>query len=101
MQADAIAGQQRDVVAQSLDAEKTYVLKTGSYTVAGPLRMGAILAGGSPRLISGLERFALPAGVAFQIRDDLLSAFGDETETGKPFANDVKSGKRTLLIEQG
>jgi geranylgeranyl diphosphate synthase type I len=100
MQADAVAGQQLDVVARSSDAEKTYTLKTGSYTVAGPLRIGAILAGGSPKLIAGLERFALPAGVAFQIRDDLLSAFGDPAETGKPFANDVKNGKRTLLVEQ-
>jgi geranylgeranyl diphosphate synthase type I len=100
MQADAVAGQQLDVVARSADAEKTYTLKTGSYTVAGPLRMGAILAGGSPKLISGLERFALPAGVAFQIRDDLLSAFGDPAETGKPFANDIRTGKRTLLVER-
>jgi geranylgeranyl diphosphate synthase type I len=100
MQADAVAGQQLDIVARSADAEKTYTLKTGSYTVAGPLRMGAILAGGSPKLISGLERFALPAGVAFQIRDDLLSAFGDPAETGKPFANDIRTGKRTLLVER-
>jgi geranylgeranyl diphosphate synthase type I len=100
MQADAVAGQQLDVVARSADAEKTYTLKTGGYTVAGPLRMGAILAGGSPKLIAGLERFALPAGVAFQIRDDLLSAFGDPAETGKPFANDLRTGKRTLLVER-
>lgn len=101
MQADAVAGQQLDVVGRSADAEKTYTLKTGSYTVAGPLRMGAILAGGSPKLIAGLERFALPAGVAFQIRDDLLSAFGDPAETGKPFANDIRTGKKTLLVERG
>jgi geranylgeranyl diphosphate synthase type I len=100
MQIDAVAGQQLDILARSPDAEKMYELKTGSYTVAGPLRMGAILAGGSPELIRGLERFALPAGVAFQMRDDLLSAFGDPSLTGKPFANDIKSGKRTLLVEQ-
>lgn len=98
MQADAVAGQQIDVIARGEDAEKTYTLKTGSYTVAGPLRMGALLAGGSPELISALERFALPTGVAFQLRDDLLSAFGDPSETGKPFANDIRSGKRTALI---
>jgi geranylgeranyl diphosphate synthase type I len=99
MQVDAIAGQQLDVTGRGDDVEKTYVLKTGSYTVAGPLRMGAVLAGGSSELISTLERFALPAGVAFQIRDDLLSAFGDPSETGKPFANDLRSGKRTLLAQ--
>src|SRR5215471_1385186 len=100
MQADAVAGQQIDVIARGEDAEKTYMLKTGSYTVAGPLRMGALLAGGSPELISSLERFALPAGVAFQLRDDLLSAFGNPQETGKPFANDIRSGKRTALIQR-
>lgn len=100
MQADAVAGQQIDIIARGEDAEKTYTLKTGSYTVAGPLRMGALLAGGSPELISSLERFALPAGVAFQLRDDLLSAFGDPSETGKPFANDIRSGKRTALVQR-
>jgi geranylgeranyl diphosphate synthase type I len=98
MQSDAIAGQQLDVLGGA-DIEKTYELKTGSYTVAGPLRMGALLAGGSEHLIAGLERIALPAGVAFQLRDDLLSAFGTQEETGKPFANDIRSGKRTLLVE--
>jgi geranylgeranyl diphosphate synthase type I len=100
MQADAVAGQQLDIIGRAEDVEKTYVLKTGSYTVAGPLRLGALLAGGSPRLISSLERFALPAGVAFQIRDDLLSAFGDPAETGKPFGNDIRAGKRTVLVQR-
>jgi geranylgeranyl diphosphate synthase type I len=100
MQTDAIAGQQLDITGRGGDVEKTYVLKTGSYTVAGPLRVGALLAGGSDELILGLERFALPAGVAFQLRDDLLSVFGDPKETGKPFANDIRSGKRTVLVEE-
>lgn len=99
MQADAIAGQQLDVIAKKADIEKTYSLKTGSYTVAGPLRMGAVLAGAPDDFVSGLERFALPAGIAFQLRDDLLSAFGDPDTTGKPFANDIRSGKRTLLVQ--
>jgi geranylgeranyl diphosphate synthase type I len=61
--------------------------------------MGALLAGGDMPLVADLERFALPAGIAFQLRDDLLSAFGDPDATGKPFANDIRSGKRTLLVE--
>jgi len=99
MQSDAIAGQQLDVIGRGENVEKTYELKTGSYTVAGPLRLGALIAGGSPDLIADLERFALPTGIAFQIRDDLLSVFGDPAETGKPFANDIRSGKRTVLME--
>lgn len=100
MQIDAVAGQQLDILSGAADVEKTYVLKTVSYTVAGPLRLGALLAGGSAELIGDLERFAHPAGVAFQLRDDLLSVFGDPRETGKPFANDIRNGKRTLLIER-
>jgi geranylgeranyl diphosphate synthase type I len=99
MQSDAVAGQQLDVVARKADIEKTYALKTSSYTVAGPLRMGALLAGSDTEFIGELERFALPGGIAFQLRDDLLSAFGDPTATGKPFANDIRSGKRTLLMQ--
>lgn len=100
MQMDAVTGQQLDVIGRGSNIEKTYVLKTGSYTVAGPLRLGALLAGGRPDLVASLERFALPAGVAFQLRDDLLSAFGDPKETGKPFANDIRNGKHTVLVER-
>jgi geranylgeranyl diphosphate synthase type I len=98
MQLDAVTGQQLDLVGRSRDVEKTYRLKTGSYTVQGPLRIGALLAGGSPRTLTVLDRFAVPIGVAFQLRDDLLSAFGDPEETGKPYGNDLVSGKRTLLV---
>jgi geranylgeranyl diphosphate synthase type I len=98
MQMDAVAGQQIDLVARARDVEAAYALKTGSYTVKGPLRLGALLAGGSPRLLSALDRFALPAGIAFQLRDDLLSAFGDPRDTGKPFGNDLKTAKRTVLL---
>jgi geranylgeranyl diphosphate synthase type I len=97
MQVDAIAGQQLDLLATE-DVEKTYTLKTGSYTVRGPLLLGAILGGGSARACAALERFALPTGVAFQLRDDVLSAFGDPTSTGKPRGTDIRSGKRTLLV---
>jgi geranylgeranyl diphosphate synthase type I len=98
MQIDAVIGQELDLVGRARDVEMTYRLKTGSYTVQGPLRIGALLAGGSPRTLTALDRFALPMGVAFQLRDDLLSAFGDPAQTGKPFGNDLKSGKRTFLI---
>ncbi|MGC4092334.1 MAG: polyprenyl synthetase family protein [Polyangiaceae bacterium] len=94
MQLSAVAGQQIDLVGKARDIEAAYVLKTGSYTVYGPLRLGAILAGGSARLQARLERLARPLGVGFQLRDDLLSAFGDPKRTGKPLGNDLKAGKR-------
>lgn len=101
MQADAVAGQQLDLLGSIDDVERTYELKTGSYTVRGPLLLGALLAGGSSATLSTLERFAVPCGVAFQLRDDLLSVFGDPSSTGKPFGSDVRSGKRTLLMSLG
>lgn len=98
MQLAAVAGQQLDLTGGDGDVELTYALKTGSYTVAGPLRLGALLAGGRRRTLEALSAYARPLGVAFQLRDDLLSAFGDPAQTGKPLGNDLKSGKRTALI---
>ncbi|HWA76160.1 MAG TPA: polyprenyl synthetase family protein [Polyangiaceae bacterium] len=98
MQLAAVAGQQIDLVARATDVEAGYALKTGSYTVRGPLKLGAILAGGSARTLKTLEKVATPLGIGFQLRDDLLSAFGDPARTGKPLGNDLRAGKRTLLL---
>ena len=98
MQADAVLGQQLDVIASDIDPETKYRLKTASYTVQGPLRLGALIAGASPAQLNALDRFAEPAGVAFQLRDDLLNAFGDPKLTGKPVGSDLREGKQTLLV---
>lgn len=98
MQLGAVAGQQLDMVGQGRDVELGYALKTGSYTVEGPLKLGALLGGAKPALLDALARYARPAGVAFQLRDDLLSLFGEPAQTGKPLASDLMSGKRTLLL---
>jgi geranylgeranyl diphosphate synthase type I len=101
MQLDAIAGQQLDLIGGKYDVELAYQLKTGSYTVRGPLRLGAILASAGSRTLGALDRFALPVGVAFQLRDDLLNAFGDPGRTGKPLGSDLRAGKRTALLAAG
>lgn len=98
MQLSAVAGQQLDMVGKGRDVELGYALKTGSYTVEGPLRVGALLAGARPKLLEVLSRYARPAGIAFQLRDDLLSLFGEPNQTGKPLASDLTSGKRTLVL---
>jgi len=98
MQLGAVAGQQLDMVGEGRDVELGYALKTGSYTVEGPLKLGALLAGAKPATLDALSRYSRPAGVAFQLRDDLLSLFGDPAQTGKPLASDLTSGKRTLLL---
>jgi geranylgeranyl diphosphate synthase type I len=98
LQADAIRGQQLDVVGRAETVDTVYRLKTSSYTVRGPLQLGAILGGASPALLKALNRFAEPVGIAFQLNDDLLSVFGDPQKTGKPFASDIREGKRTELV---
>ncbi len=95
---DVVIGQQLDILADAKDAEVTHDLKTGSYTIRGPLILGAVMAKGSSELKNMLTQFAQPLGVAFQLRDDLLGTFGDPAETGKPVGNDILVGKRTALI---
>lgn len=99
MQLAAVLGQQLDSSGTEPEAEKVYELKTASYTVFGPLHLGALLGGASPRALRGLERFSKPLGVAFQLRDDLLSLFASPKQTGKPFANDLREGKQTWIVQ--
>jgi geranylgeranyl diphosphate synthase type I len=78
------------------DVMMIHRLKTAAYTVSGPLRIGALLGGGSARLLEELEAIGTDLGVAFQMRDDVLgTGFGSE-QSGKS-ANDLIEGKRTLL----
>jgi geranylgeranyl diphosphate synthase type I len=100
IQQDAIRGQQIDLVGRPQNIEVMHDLKTGSYTVRGPMLLGAILAGAEPETLEHLTRFAHPLGVAFQLRDDLLGAFGHPKETGKPFGSDIRSGKKTALADE-
>ncbi len=74
--------------------------KTGVYTYENPLHLGAILAGASDAELEHLTRFAIPAGIAFQIQDDILGIFGDVNEMGKSNMDDIKEGKYTLLIHK-
>ena len=101
MQEDAILGQGLDVAGNDYDPEVAYALKTSSYTVRGPLRLGALLGGADARTLRALDRFATPVGVAFQLADDLLSAFGASAVTGKALGNDLRAGKRTALLLNG
>jgi geranylgeranyl diphosphate synthase type I len=100
---EVVLGQALDLTLVAHDAaavEKMHTLKTGSYTVRGPLGMGAMLAGASQEARAALDRFAAPIGVAFQLRDDLLGVFGTEEETGKPVGSDLRAKKRTALVAE-
>ncbi len=98
---EVVLGQALDLTLAAHDAgavERMHALKTGSYTTRGPIELGAILAGATGEQRRALVSFAAPLGVAFQLRDDLLGAFGAEEETGKPVGSDIRARKRTSLI---
>jgi geranylgeranyl diphosphate synthase, type I len=72
--------------------------KSGRYTVERPLHVGAALAGRLDELQAPLSAYGLPLGEAFQLRDDVLGAFGDAAATGKPVGDDLREGKPTPLL---
>jgi len=73
-------------------------LKTAGYSFEGPLVAGAVLAGAEPAAVEALAAFGRDIGIAYQIVDDLLGVFGDESDTGKTTLGDLREGKRTVLL---
>jgi geranylgeranyl diphosphate synthase type I len=104
MSTEVVAGQFLDAVAQAREAvdpaEALRVIeyKTSKYTVQRPLLLGAGAAGAGPQTAAALAAYGLALGEAFQLRDDLLGVFGNPAETGKPAGDDLREGKRTLLV---
>lgn len=96
---EVVLGQEMDLLGSD-DVSRMQRLKTGSYTVSGPLRLGALLGDPSEAQLAALERFGGPLGEAFQIRDDLLGTFGDAREVGKPIGGDLRTGKRTAIVRE-
>jgi geranylgeranyl diphosphate synthase, type I len=92
---DLTAAARRDYTADS--SRRIAILKSGRYTVVRPLTLGALTAA-RPDLVGPFADFGEPVGQAFQLRDDLLGAFGAEQTTGKPVGDDLREGKPTLLV---
>jgi len=104
MRTELMAGQFLDVLEQARGggsverALRVMRYKTTAYTIERPLHLGAALAGASDAVMDTYTAFGVPLGEAFQLRDDVLGVFGDPAETGKPAGDDVREGKRTVLI---
>lgn len=77
------------------EALQMLLLKSGRYSVTRPLQLGACLAGRA-ELQGDIASFGDPLGIAFQMQDDFLSLFGEET--GKGVREDILGGKKTLLL---
>jgi geranylgeranyl diphosphate synthase type I len=104
MRTELMAGQYLDLLEQargggSVDRALTVVrYKSAKYTIERPLHLGAALAGAGPDVVDAYSGYGLPLGEAFQLRDDILGVFGDPQETGKPAGDDLREGKRTVLV---
>jgi geranylgeranyl diphosphate synthase type I len=104
MRTELMAGQYLDLLEQARGggsverALRVARYKAAKYTVEGPLHLGAALAGAPPELINTYSAYGIPLGEAFQLRDDVLGVFGDPKVTGKPAGDDLREGKRTVLI---
>jgi len=88
-------GETDEALARAL---RVICFKSAKYTVEHPLLLGAALAGASPELVAAYSSYGLPLGEAFQLRDDVLGVFGDPAQTGKPAGDDLREGKRTVLV---
>ncbi|MFF2495796.1 polyprenyl synthetase family protein [Agromyces sp. NPDC058064] len=109
MRTEVTAGQYLDILEerawnvqpddeQRVRAERVIVYKSAKYSIEAPLVIGASIAGADEAQLRALRDFGLPLGIAYQLRDDLLGVFGDPEVTGKPSGDDLREGKRTVLI---
>lgn len=109
MRRDVTTGQFLDIAEESawsvndggLHAERALrvvSLKSARYSIEQPLVLGGALAGADDDQVESLRRFGHPVGMAFQLRDDVLGVFGDASVTGKPAGDDLREGKRTVLV---
>ncbi|GAA3751674.1 geranylgeranyl diphosphate synthase type I [Spinactinospora alkalitolerans] len=107
MRTEMMAGQFLDIHGQARrdDSEITALradrLKTAAYSVERPLQFGAVIAGAGEGVVAALRGYGEDIGIAFQLRDDLLGVFGAPEATGKPVGDDLREGKRTLLLAIG
>lgn len=109
MRRDVTVGQFLDIAeesAWSVNAADSHVdralrvvsLKSARYSIEQPLVLGAAIADADADQKQALRRFGHPVGMAFQLRDDVLGVFGDAAVTGKPAGDDLREGKRTVLV---
>ncbi|HEX9034267.1 MAG TPA: polyprenyl synthetase family protein [Streptosporangiaceae bacterium] len=104
MRTEVFAGQFLDLVGQAagtsaLDgALRVVTYKSAKYTVERPLHLGAELARNAAPAHAAFTEYGIPIGIAFQLRDDVLGVFGDPAKTGKPVIDDLREGKRTVML---
>jgi geranylgeranyl diphosphate synthase type I len=104
MRTELMCGQYLDMLESAQEstsverARHVILFKSAKYSVVQPLLLGGTLAGASGELLSAYDRYGRALGEAFQLRDDVLGVFGDPSLTGKPAGDDLREGKRTVLV---
>jgi geranylgeranyl diphosphate synthase type I len=108
MRTELMAGQYLDVLEQAVAgrdplqaadrAMRVIRHKSARYSIEQPLLIGAGAALAPPSLMATYSAFGLALGEAFQLRDDVLGVFGEPAVTGKPAGDDLREGKRTVLV---
>lgn len=79
-------------------AMEVLTYKSAKYSVEQPFALGAAIGGAGDAFLRALAAFTLPLGQAFQLKDDELGVFGNPSTTGKPAGDDLRSGKKTVLV---
>ena len=103
---EVLGGQYLDIVAESSGADDGGVgddcqhLQDRLVHHPRPLQFGAAAAADRPDVQAIFHELGTDLGVAFQLRDDVLGVFGDPAVTGKPSGDDLRSGKRTVLLAE-
>lgn len=72
--------------------------KTAYYSVYGPMQSGAIIADASEEVINKIPLYGTPAGLAFQIADDMLDCTSTDSQLGKSVGNDIREGVKTIIL---
>ena len=121
MRSEVLAGQYLDVYSEVLDTEdadsalqralNVIRFKSAKYSCEHPFTIGGALALQARALesgagaiseqhpvLAGYRAFGLPLGEGFQLRDDELGVFGQPEVTGKPAGDELREGKRTVLV---
>ena len=81
------------------DLLRKYKQKSSYYSFVDPIETALLLAGKDSSMARlDAEAYGIPAGVAFQLRDDYLGIFGDTDTTGKANLDDIREGKYTLMM---
>lgn len=113
MRTEVMAGQYLDVLSEVIDSEdydaalqraqNVIRYKSAKYSCEHPLTLGGALALDAQQnqhhpILNAYRSFGLPLGEGFQLRDDQLGVFGEPETTGKPAGDDIREGKRTVLV---